>query len=246
MFVGHGEKMELIHPVESHERLISRGVYHYLRNGVEMPVTESWSAHQNPQGQYIVRAERDSRSFGGMLLVHAVVNIDHIEFFEVLWIEEKNGERHTIAANYEIREDGISVTRRCQRDGEQSEQLTDLALEGGFVVCPLMRIFVGMNIKAIIQHGGEYQVVTPWLRDTEDWDKLLTPQESRRQARLLSTESVEINGQSLQAEKYDYEGGDYESGTLFWLDEHTILLKYIWHQTETICWETRLVEYVRA
>ncbi|ARN74571.1 hypothetical protein [Oceanicoccus sagamiensis] len=236
--------MQTIHPVQAGETLIDQGCYHYYRvtGGVEekMPVLEPWSRHQSGD-VVITRAERDARELGSQILVQSVSVDGAISEFDVVMRSFDQQTVAEVSAHYQCFGNHVMV-KRTDAYAQVTEQRVEL---GEFIVSPLMRIYTGDVIQRL-HELGESQVLVPWIRDPADLQQLLTPLTSQRQANFEEQESLVIAGRSVVTDRYQYFGGEYLPGTLFWLDKNKVLQRYLWQQDENTCWDTRLEEFLRA
>ncbi len=236
--------MQMIHSVSADESLIDQGCYHYYRitDGVEetMPVVEPWSRHQ--LGDIVItRAERDAKELGSQILVHSVSVAGKIAEFDVVMRKFEHDQVDEVSASYQCDADQV-VIRRTDAGGEVHQQSLQL---GDYIISPLMRIYTGEVIQRL-EGRGECQVLVPWIRDPNDLEQLLTPLTSQRQANFEAMEILELAGRSVNTRRYQYFGGEYQPGTLFWLDQEAVLQRYLWQQDEHHCWDTRLETYKRA
>ena len=240
----HGQEelpIEHIISVDRAETLLSKGCYHYYRNGEKMPVVEPWSIHRQANGDVVTRSERDSRSFGNQIRVHSVQSGALMSSFQVQWDRFEEGAIKTVYADYRM-DSGLLELIRTGIDGES--QRSSQSLPGGCVVSPLMRIYTGAVIQQLVK-AGKSPVLVPWIRDPEDTARLLEPLFSEREASFQAEENLSLAGCEQHARRYEYFGGEYQPGTLFWLDQHEVLLRYRWQQDERTLWETNLEEYQR-
>lgn len=233
--------MQVIHAASADETLIDEGRYGYFRNDEKMPVHEPWSRHRDSEGIIITRAERDSRVFGNQIQVHSRELDGRMLDFDVVirLFGSQEAEPEEIRARYAFTREGVSV-QRVALDGSVSER--QHALDTDCVPSPLMRIYTGAVIQRLLSQG-QSQVLVPWIRDPRDHQQLLEPLTSRRQADYQGVEIITVGERTVNAGRYQYSGGEYQPGTLFWLDENDVLLRYIWQQDENTCWDTRLEKY---
>ena len=236
-----GLPLEHIIPVDPAETLVAKGCYHYYRNGEKMPVVEPWSIHRQENGDLITRSERDSRSFGNQIRVHSVQSGPLMSSFKVQWDRFEEGAIKTVCADYRL-DNGLLELNRIGIDGER--QHNSQLLPAGCVVSPLMRIYTGAVIQQLVK-AGKSPVLVPWIRDPEDTARLLEPLFSDREAFFQAEETLSLAGGQQQARRYEYFGGEYQPGTLFWLDQHDVLLRYRWQQDKNTLWETSLEVYQR-
>ena len=238
--------MDAIHPIAENEILIDEGCYAYYRvvDGIEekMQVLEPWARYRLPNGDIITRSERDSRSFGNQILVHSREREGQVLEFDVVIRKFAESKAEQVSAHYIRTAAGVSV-ERTKADG--TIEIIEQSLDKQVVISPLMRIYNGAVIYRLLLQG-ESQVLVPWIRDPSNNDELLKPLISQRQARFLKEETVTLGGESQLAKCYEYFGGEYQPGTLFWVSESDVLLRYVWQQDDSTLWDTRLENYQRA
>ena len=233
--------MQNIIAVDSSERLVAKGCYHYYRNGEKMPVMEPWTVHRLPDGSVVTRSERDSRAYGNQILVHSVEASGQISFFEAQWNKFDGDKIQSVTAQYRMQGEAVVIVRTgVDGTSESSRQI----LPAACVISPLMRIYTGSVIQQLVK-GGKSPVLVPWIRDPSNLSQLLRPLLSEREAIFQHEETVSLASGDFQANRYEYFGGEYQPGTLFWLDQHNVLLRYRWQQDEDTLWETNLEEYQR-
>ncbi len=235
--------MEMIHPVNADEILIDQGCYHYYRStdGVEekMPVLEPWSRHQLGD-RVITRAERDAITLGSQIMVQSSSFDGEVTEFDVVMRKFDQGQVAEVSAHYRCSDHHITVMRVGAND-ETTEHTLEL---GAYIVSPLMRIYTGEVIQRLLGRG-ECQVLVPWIRDPNDLEQLLTPLTSQRQANFEASETLAVAERMVETRRYQYFGGEYQPGTLFWLDDRDVLQRYLWQQSESTRWDTRLESYHR-
>lgn len=231
--------MPVIHPVNQQEQWLAEGCYQYYRNDQLMPVVEPWTIHRLPDGRLVTRSERDSSTFGNRLRVHSISSASGIDEFEVEWLRLSDNATEKLSALYRIEQGSIEVTR----SGVLGEtEVLSAPLPAGCVISPLMRIYTGSVIRQLLK-AGRSQVLVPWIRDPNNLDRLLEPLFSEREARFQEEGAVAVGEELFSAQRFEYYGGEYEPGTLFWLDDKDVLLRYRWQQDEDTVWDTRLSYY---
>ena len=238
--------MQTIHPVAADETLIDQGCYCYYRiianQRQKMPIVEPWSRHRNSSGDIITRAEREAHSFGNHILVHSLERNGVMVRFDVTMRNLVEHNESEVTARYQLFDDSVNVARTAA-DSAVTEQVE--VLQPGFIPSPLMRIYTGTVIQRLVAQG-ESQVLVPWIRDPNNLEQLLKPLTSQRRAVFQAEETVDSNGGAVTARRYEYFGGEYQPGTLFWLDNNDVLLRYLWQQDDQTCWDTRLEQYCLA
>ena len=233
--------MPMIRPVEATEQLEAQGCYHYYRNDEKMPVLEPWTLHALADGRRVMRCCRDASSYGNQILVHSIQSGNVISRFELQWNKVGGDKPQRIFADYRFSDNSLEVTRTAV-DGEV--KITHQDLDPGCVISPLMRIYSGAVTQQLLK-AGKSQVLVPWIRDPDDSSRLLEPLLSEREAYFQAEEIITVAGKDYQSRRYEYFGGEYHPGTLFWLDEYDVLLRYRWQQDENTVWEKNLEDYRR-
>lgn len=204
-----------------------------------MPVVEPWSIHRQDKGDLVTRSERDARSFGNPIRVHSILSGGAISNFEVQYIKIEEAAIRTVLADYSLGNQQLELIRT---GGGGDRQVSSQSLPSGCVISSLMRIYAGAVIQQRVK-AGKSPVLLPWIRDPEDTARLLEPLFSEREAYFQAEESLSLAGGQHQARRYEYVGGEYQPGTLFWLDQCDVLLRYRWQQDESTLWETVLEDY---
>lgn len=105
-----------------------------------------------------------------------------------------------------------------------------------------MRIYNGPVIRTLCD-GGESRVLVPWIKSAEQTEKIFHPDYSSRQASFVRDTHLCIAGDELACKEYDYSGGEYQSGTRFWIDPKGVMLRYCWQQDKGARWEVSLSDY---
>ena len=241
--------MQTITPIAAEEILLASGVYIYLLNDQPTGVTEPWSLHRLPDGSYCTRGERDARAaFGTTILVeafsHTPFATDGLQRFVVAQSNANHAATNDVRAAYSFADKTVTIARSVNGQAMASEELD---LPENTVVSPLMRVFLGPVIRAVLARGAgqPVPVLVPSLEQMLDPETLLRPLFDYRQAALLGTEDIEVDGRVLPARRLQYLSKHYDANSQFWLDETDLLLRYLFHQRLTQIWDTRLTRYQR-
>jgi hypothetical protein len=112
--------------------------------------------------------------------------------------------------------------------------------EVSLVASPLLRIFQGPAIKAVVSRGSqgpgeepsEVPVLLPWLSNPTDHARLLTADVQHRRA-WADPGTDPFQG----APAYQYLGGNYEDSARFWIDDNDVLQRYVWPQDQSTTWD---------
>jgi hypothetical protein len=141
---------------------------------------------------------------------------------------EWTDELGSIKRNYEA-EDGLWLLDGYRIDAPQHTPLFGL-----------LRVFTGPLLLAILERGGQTQIVTPSLSAQPDRDQLLRPLLSERELRDLGIAQMQTGEVSIQARKLSFSGGPYEQASVCWIDDQGLLLGYDWEQAGVGQWQVRL------
>ncbi len=219
----------------------ARGSYTYRLNGAEAGVTEAWAISLRPDGSRAIRSARSAHAYGTSIEVDAVEQDGVLTTFTVFWQNSSEGAVPQANARYSISDSQISVERLISGG---PVLLSQMPAPPNLVVSPLLRIFQGPAIKRVAElgRGGRVPVLVPWILDPKDGERLLTPLIDYRSAARLgrACPAININGQRLAADRYTYLGGRYDDSAKFFLGEDGLLLRYVFHESESRKWDVRL------
>lgn len=206
-------------------------------------VVEPWSRYKNTAGEIITCVERRAPDFGSVIAVKSVQSEGLMTQFQIHWRSEAENPTRVIGVDYRLQINAFTVQRVV--DGvkaKMQKKMTEL-----YIPSPLMRVFTGQVIRQLITAGGCAQVLTPWINNPQDNQRLLTPQLGERQARTLTRgESVTVRGAQLHCDRCEYLGDQYQPGTEFWIDQTGLLQRYRWRQDEKTLWDVELAEYQQS
>jgi hypothetical protein len=217
----------------------SSGSYHYLCNGEETGIAETWRI-DDQGGRRRIESTRIAKPLGIRIRVESVQAGDRFEHCRIHWQQEQDRERVEFSADYAFNDDILLVTRHGT--GEPLGQETNAAC----IFSPLMRIYNGPVIRQLLACGDSAQVLVPWIKDHRQRDRLLLPDYSQRSAEPAGEDSLLVDGRPIKCRKFHYSGGEYPAGTPFWLDEDDVMLMYRWRQDQKTAWEVRLRDYQPA
>lgn len=206
---------EDIFPLHPDERVLTQGAYRYRLNAKQTEVREPWVRYQLGDNTVTRTLRSDGHTF---LLGVKAWGEAGVEFASFYW--ENPAGRYS--ANYAFQ--GNSVRWNLEGDRPQQKLF-------GQPTCffPLMRVFSGETLLAIVENGGRSQVLVPSIKTPERRDSLFQP--------LLSVRTVS----RLPDGAYDYRGGEYDDGARYELTESGLLGRYAWQQSEGELWEVELV-----
>jgi len=211
------------------------GVYHYLLNGQATQIREHWQRSRQPSGEWLVNSGRSAP--GVNIEVEARVTAGLVTQFEVIW---RAGEGPGLRAQYTLQDKAVDVARTEGAVTEHEAVSLDSSKTAP-LLSPLMRIYAGPLIARLLAMGGRGAVLLPFIGDPADQERLLRPQVSRRQARVLEADvELQLGGADFRCRVCEYSGDQYAAGTRFWLAEDDLLVRYQWQQGPDQQWDVWL------
>ena len=222
-------------PSTHDETLVASGDYVYRCNGEMQAVSEPWS-HHFCGDTHIIRARRLALEHGVEISTMCQASKD----WSVLNSAEINAEitREDVSSSHDL---SLEVGKNDISSVWQGAEITHAA----DCCFPLLRIYMGGVLKALHASGGKGQILIPNIGDPSDKDRFLQPTVTTRSAKLVRTEKKRVDGKDITADLYDYTGDQYDSGSLFWLDEHGVLIAYEWQQSVQNKWTCEVSNYRR-
>jgi hypothetical protein len=151
--------------------MIMTGSYHYTSNGINV-AEETWSIETASDGTRTIKSVRDASNFGAYLSVHAVIVPSGTADYQLTFQTQK-GTPILKSVRYHV-ETG-SVYRRFE-DGKQV--LVQAPQDALFF--PLMRVFTGQIIAAMIGRREPTTWIVPKLDMTDNLVNLFEPDLSER------------------------------------------------------------------
>ena len=214
---------------------VDSGLYHYRLNGQDTAIEERWQRYRHASGAWQVSSSR--RAPGLDLRVEAQYSAGLVSRFDVAWRQQGGPQ---LRAGYELAADRVAVSRCLAPQPASSEDLV-FARHAPPLLFPLMRIFTGPLIAALLRAGGRGAVVLPFIADPTDYSRLLRPVLSEREARVLEEGAkLELDGARLQCRRCEYLGDQYGPDARFWLGFDDLLLRYQWQQSAQQHWDVCL------
>ena len=211
----------------------ARGEYRYLLNGEPAAVSETWRLRGSPEGECQIASERAAH--GVVIEVEAHLSAARVTWFEATWREE--GAR-AVHALYVLRDNAVMVSRRQGDDTLEEKEIPVHQMESPPLLFPLMRIFTGPLIAGLLDRGGRGAVILPYIADPAAATRLLEPQVTQRQARVLERQVLQMpDGSEALARCCEYSGDQYGIDSRFWLGEDNLLLRYQWRQDAARSWD---------
>ena len=197
-------------------------------------MTEPWARQVLPTGQHRVTSAR--RAPGIEIAVDAVFGDGLVRSCVITW----QSDVVSVEADYVWRGNMLEC-RRIQDGCAADEQQLACDQGASLLLFPLMRIFTGPLISRLLDNGGTGQVVVPDIRQPDDSHSLLLPLVSRRDANILESDAaLDIDGGKLPCRLCEYTGGQYGSGSRFWVAEDETLLRYQWQPSSGQHWDVWL------
>ena len=199
---------------------LEEGAYAYRCDGELQPIEERWSIHAGDGEQRIIVSHREVPALQLRIGTAALISERRIAAMYTCWLCA--APRRDIASFTALNETILSSERYVYGHRESDDrQRTD----SDPLLYPLMRIYLGMTIEAVVARGGAAELVVPDIRHVEDEARLLQPLLSRRTAKLLAADDRE--------RCYQFIGDQYDASARFWLDDSGRLLRYRWVQEST-------------
>lgn len=211
----------MIAPQES--RLLAGGEYEYLCDGHLVPVSESWQLSRTERG-FAMLSQRAIPLLSAVIVVRVHFSGAGMERCLLQWrstISEESVATATYAASPE---QGVY---RYRPRGAPARSVA----VGDAHCFPLLRVFVGGIIQALVAEGGSGRVLVPWIHDPTQETRLFEPEFSVRSVQYLGS-SGSGNPQAeegVELDHFRYSGGQYESGADYWL-ANGLLHEYRWQQ----------------
>ena len=223
------------------------GQYAYSCNGEPQAIHESWSVFGEPDSGLRIVSERSTGSGQSSLRVNGLYQLAAAESprsFQLrnyepelvkLAFSNSDGE---VTASYQTLDGRLRLQRRVN-----AEEIFPATVIESIPLFPLLRIFTGAIVRKLHALGEFAAVCVPDVRPGRNLDALLTPLISQRRARFLRRGQIEIDGRPFGADCFKYRGGEYPPGTLFWVDDHDVLLGYEWKNPDNETWQVQLQAY---
>jgi hypothetical protein len=213
-----------------------RGCYRYLCNDEPAGVEETWEI-QHRDGECHIQSVRFARSINTRLRVRSVHRDENFSSCSLHWRRQLTDQAVEVSADYCFDSRGASAYIH-----NGSEEIEWHEPDPDFLFSPLMRIYNGPVIRTLCARG-ESRVLVPWIKNTEQVEKIFHPDYSVRQAQLVRDTELRIGGNTLACKEYEYNGGEYQPGTRFWVDPKGVMLRYSWQQDQRARWEISLTDY---
>ena len=223
------------------------GQYAYSCNGEAQAIHESWSVFGEPDSRLRIVSERSADSGQSRLHADGLYRLTATESARSFRL--RNYEPELVELAFSNSDGEVTATYqaldgrlRLQRSVNAKEIFPATVMES-IPLFPLLRIFTGPIVRKLHALGEFAAVCVPDIRPGRNLDSLLTPLISQRRARLLQRGRKEIDGRPIGADCFEYRGGEYPPGTLFWVDDHDVLLGYEWKNPDNETWQVQLQAY---
>jgi hypothetical protein len=226
-------------PKHQNEQLIAKGRYQYFKNDEAIDIDEPWEICSGNNSATIIRSTRYAKAYGNTISIESLQNATNTQI-GMHWQQCHDADTDLVFTKYVITNDKLTYSR----DINGVKKIDSLTIDSALIISPLMRIFTGEAINQLLAQNGSGEVLVPWIRDPANTDMIGTPLVSKRQANFIEDTKLEIDGKIQPCKCYQYSGGEYQTGTLFWLNNLGVLLRYVWQQDENTRWDTKLSDYV--
>jgi hypothetical protein len=204
-------------------QVLAQGDYEYLCDGRIVPVRESWQLSRTESG-LTVFSQRTIPFLSVVIAARATFSTARMERCLLQWRSLTTGESIAMATYAASPEQGLYRYRH------RGSPARSVAVQDAHYF-PLLRVFVGGIIHALVAEGGSGRVLVPWIHDPAQQTRLFEPEFSLRSARYQgSSESDKPWGKErVKLDHFHYSGGQYECGADYWLASG-LLQEYRWRQ----------------
>lgn len=209
------------------------GIYQYFLNGEKTTIEEYWSWEWSSGGECRVNSGR--RAVGVEIEVDARIADDVLHWCKLDW--RASGGLY-LQAIYELTDECVEVNVGEPGDLQENTKVPFDSSASAPLLSPLMRIFAGPVIDGLLSRGGESAVVVPSISEPRNQFKLLRPQLSQRQAKVLEEDvELEFAGDGHTCRRCQYTGDPYGDEARFWIDQDSLLVRYQWRQSPEQHWD---------
>ena len=209
------------------------GGYKYLVDGEPAEIVETFEINRRSGDRIETSSQRVAKSFGTKISVHSIQNGSEFQRVEVRMVNEHIPELAEVVAVYEFSDRNIVFSRQINNAAVNDELVNP---PKDYLVFPLMRCFQGAVILDVAKNETPTNVLVPNIEEPGDVNTLLAPTFDQRNARFLSSETIEIDGQAVKADEYSYLSKHYADDSRFWIDADGMLVKYVFHQPNGQSW----------
>jgi hypothetical protein len=201
--------------------LIASGRYVYETNGIERAV-EPWRIFRTEDDYRVTVAERSAPEMKTHL---EVVHREGPEGLETISLTFRESPQSEVLAHGDYRlERGL-----CRFKGQNDQGWSDTPLARAHFF-PLMRVFTGAMVTALVNAGGEGEVIVPHIAHPEPEKPIFQPTRSQRLVERMDG----------LAPIYLYRGGPYEKPATILLNNEGMMERYCWEQSDVETWVCRL------
>ncbi|MFN8375997.1 MAG: hypothetical protein U0694_24380 [Anaerolineae bacterium] len=236
--------MRALHQVRPHERFVASGIYEPLEDQRAVGIKEHWSLYQLPDDSQIIRVDHDARESVSKtsLLLEALRNADgQIERCDLrLYYPEAHTTRE-VRATYNFVGSSVEVLR-VFNGNETADEVVELPDQR--VIYPPAWIFSGRVVEALAaREDNTGQVFTSRIA-AQDNAQLLSGSIDAQSACFVRDESITVGTKTYAAHCFQLasQGKQHE---LLWLDEHKVLIRYSYQDSEHRNWTINLTQYAR-
>jgi hypothetical protein len=193
------------------------GCYIYRVDGVTM-AREPWVVTSGAGETVRVSAKREAQDFGVSLTLEAVTH-ENGSFDYQLELRSMLNDAILKSACYSLSANGIHA-----RIGQDAT--FKLLSPSTAHVFPLMRYFTKDMVSAILQRGGQHDVIVPDIRNMQDMAALFAPLQSVRTVSRVASDP----------RAFDLSGGSYEAPVRLYLNDEGLLAHYEFKDTMGKVW----------
>jgi hypothetical protein len=215
------------HLAQTSGRILSKnrrtsGCYVYDVDGVEQ-ARETFAVTSRSDGALNVQCVRDASQFSVHLVLDALCSMSGDAHYVFTLRERANGPI-LAKATYILTNGEIWV--------EHGHGLGQKLLPERAHVFPLMRYFTGDMVTAILNNGGQANIIVPDIRTLSDTGSAFTPLQSVRTV-------VAVKG---QPNVFDLSGGAYDAPARLHLNYEGLLAHYEFEDSNRKVWRCNLVD----
>ncbi len=208
------------------------GRYRYLLNDVEQPIAENWAV-EDVDSEPHLWSERRAGDVRLSLSMPASTSGPRQGRTQLQW---QQNSANVITAEYDLTTWCYSVTRSA---GNLFPARWQSVTESPLVLAPLLRISAGAVVRTLLESDSSC-VLVPRIDSPVEEDSLLSPSFEERQVKLLAREVLPVSGREWDSLCCEYRSSRYGPGTVFWITEAGLLLRYRWQQEEGQQWQVDL------
>ena len=214
--------MRYLHPVQAHERFLSSGCYHFLKNGESLQKTETWTIHAHPDGEYFVRVDMDAREEEGKsILAEALYSRDDaLARLDIRYENEKfDGGIRDLRATYQVAEERLQVGFNLN-GAEREYREIDLAAST-LIDIPLL-VFRGKTVRALAARTGTaISIFVPMFEHAQLFPGAL--QSVASPVELAGEEILMLGKREVKTRRFRYR----DKASSYWIDRYGVIVKRV-------------------